>query len=439
MTKKIILLATSTMLAIVGYSTPVSFPLNSMFSPGGYTQTFRIDAANPVITDGSTGWVGSYLNVTPLGGTNPVVEMPPNDYLVTFPDARTPWRIRVPNTTNVQNAVTLTLGPLPSFWWSATPLNLTQNFTIGTDDFNSVVSPVIFAATNGFVTVSVTNGLAGIASVVAATNGLGSAAFQPAANFSFATNIANKNCTFVDAGLGSDTTGNGSQNFPWATLAKAISSTPNFWMIVGAAGEYAAASDFGKSHSFQFADGTIIDGLDFGNSTNVIEGNATMTLTIEGLATSVRGSGKDVGIALQGTGTPCHTTLDCSGSLTINYYSTGQILAAHASGPIVFLYPNFVTSCVMNMVSDTSIAFQYPFSGSVNAFSNSSTFIAPTGIITATNTGFGAPIYFTFGNIVGATNITSAPSTGTNIFLRGFPTLDALPIGATNFHGAFRY
>ena len=47
--------------------------------------------------------------------TDPTVALTPNDYLVTFSDARTPWKIHVPNTNVVLNAVTLTMGPMPTF------------------------------------------------------------------------------------------------------------------------------------------------------------------------------------------------------------------------------------------------------------------------------------------------------------------------------------
>ena len=115
--------------------TPVMFPLAQMFGGGVYTKSFRADAVNPTMTDGTNLWVGSYKNITPTGGTNPIVGLTPNDYLITFQDARTPWRIRVPNTTNVQNAVSLTIGAMPSFWWTPNTINLTQVYTNGGSSF----------------------------------------------------------------------------------------------------------------------------------------------------------------------------------------------------------------------------------------------------------------------------------------------------------------
>ena len=100
-------------------NTLVLFPLSQMFGPGSYNKAFRVDAVRPLITDGTKLFVGSFLNVTPTGG-NPIVRLTPNDYLVTFQDARTPWRISVPNTNIVQNALQLTSSntPLPTYVYS---------------------------------------------------------------------------------------------------------------------------------------------------------------------------------------------------------------------------------------------------------------------------------------------------------------------------------
>lgn len=121
----------------------VEFPLISMFGGNLYTKSFRVEAAAPVITDGTNTWVGTYTTVTPAGGTNPVALLTPNDYLVTFTDARTPWRIRVPNTTNQLSATTQTIGPMPTFLLTVggssenfdtnTPVIMAGGATLGTD------------------------------------------------------------------------------------------------------------------------------------------------------------------------------------------------------------------------------------------------------------------------------------------------------------------
>jgi hypothetical protein len=107
-------------LAVVAGATPVMFPLSAMFGGGNYNRPFRIDSARPLLTDNTSIYVGSFYQVMPTGGTNPVVQLTPNDYLVSFQDARTPWRISVPNTNIVQNALQLTSSntPLPTYVYS---------------------------------------------------------------------------------------------------------------------------------------------------------------------------------------------------------------------------------------------------------------------------------------------------------------------------------
>ena len=95
--------------------TPVMFPLNQMFSGASYTKSFTLQAAQSWITDGTNAWIGAATTVTPTGGTNPVVQLTPNTYLVTFSDATYPWRIAVPSASTVQNAIALSTGPLPTF------------------------------------------------------------------------------------------------------------------------------------------------------------------------------------------------------------------------------------------------------------------------------------------------------------------------------------
>lgn len=111
--------------------TPVLFPLNQMFGGAPYTKTFTIQAAQSFITNGTNAWVGSCQTVTPTGGTNPIVYLTPNTYLVTFPDATYPWRIYVPSTTNPQNALNLSTGPLPTFLVTLPNPNMVTNGETG--------------------------------------------------------------------------------------------------------------------------------------------------------------------------------------------------------------------------------------------------------------------------------------------------------------------
>jgi len=103
-------------------ATPVLFPLNQMFGGAGYVKTFLLEAQQTFVTDGTNAWVGSSKSVTPSGGTNPIVLLTPNTYLVIFPDGKFPWRIQVPDSTNVLNAISLTSGPIPSALFTSTTL-----------------------------------------------------------------------------------------------------------------------------------------------------------------------------------------------------------------------------------------------------------------------------------------------------------------------------
>ncbi|MEI8289798.1 MAG: hypothetical protein WCH99_10020, partial [Verrucomicrobiota bacterium] len=96
-------------------ATPVQFPIRQMFGTGNYTRPFTVTAVASSLTDNTNLFIGSTTNVVPTGGTNPIVALTPNNYVVTFSDSRTPWRIAVPNTTSVQSALLLTVGTLPTF------------------------------------------------------------------------------------------------------------------------------------------------------------------------------------------------------------------------------------------------------------------------------------------------------------------------------------
>ncbi len=89
-------------------ATPVMFPLAQMFGGTNYTKPFTVSAQLPTVTDGTNIYVGASCTVTPSGGTNPVVQLTPNNYLIKFADSSYPWRISVPLSGNVQNALQLT-------------------------------------------------------------------------------------------------------------------------------------------------------------------------------------------------------------------------------------------------------------------------------------------------------------------------------------------
>lgn len=108
-------------------ATWVEFPIQQMFGRTNYLKPFRADAVHPLLTDTTNLFIGSFAAITPEGGTNPIVWLTPNDYMITFPDARTPWRISVPDSSAVLNALTLTsLNGLPTFTYTPSGLTLLQ-------------------------------------------------------------------------------------------------------------------------------------------------------------------------------------------------------------------------------------------------------------------------------------------------------------------------
>lgn len=96
--------------------TPVMFPLQSFFNGASYTRALTITSAHPWLTDGTNIFTGSFITVTPIGGTNPIVNLQPNDYLLNAADARVPLRFSVSPGTNVVNVLTLITNGLLSWY-----------------------------------------------------------------------------------------------------------------------------------------------------------------------------------------------------------------------------------------------------------------------------------------------------------------------------------
>jgi hypothetical protein len=101
--------------SIQGPATLVQFPIKQMSGGANYTKPFTITAVASSLTDNTNIFIGSVIPVTPTGGTNPIVNLTPNNYVVTFPDSRTPWRIQVTNSASLLDALQLTQGTLPTF------------------------------------------------------------------------------------------------------------------------------------------------------------------------------------------------------------------------------------------------------------------------------------------------------------------------------------
>ena len=106
--------------SIFCFSTPVFFPLAQMFAATNYTKPITITAQDPELTDGTNLYVGTYTIVTPTGGTNPIVQLTPNNYLLTFADAKPALRFSVPNSAVTLNVLNLITNGLASYTnWSA--------------------------------------------------------------------------------------------------------------------------------------------------------------------------------------------------------------------------------------------------------------------------------------------------------------------------------
>ena len=87
--------------------TPVMLPLQSFFNGANYSRPVQITAVHQWLTDYTNIYLGSFTTVTPTGGTNPVVNLRPNDYILTAPDVRVPLRFTVYATNAVVNILSL--------------------------------------------------------------------------------------------------------------------------------------------------------------------------------------------------------------------------------------------------------------------------------------------------------------------------------------------
>ena len=227
-TKILLLIAVVAILATPARSaTAVMFPIQAMFGGGNYTRTFRADSTSPLITDNTSVYVGSYYLITPTGGTNPIVWMTPNNYVVTFPDARTPWRISVPNTNTVQNALALTstnamLATYVYVPWPTNYVNVTNAVTVNQTNNLTVTNVVTVYQTNSLVPALLASG-----SILAnwpvvdstSTNQYGMTNHSLSLNAGFVASVTNAPTNFISGFTGSVT------NFASMTLLTNYSCT----------------------------------------------------------------------------------------------------------------------------------------------------------------------------------------------------------------------
>jgi hypothetical protein len=134
--KKLLLLLPLAICHLPLQARPVMFPLAQMFGGAEYARQFTLTAEYPETTDATNIYIGTFETVTPTGGTNPIVQLEPNNYLLTFSDARAPLRFPVPFGNSLLNVLNLITNGLMTFtnWspagsavqpgWSGTITNL---------------------------------------------------------------------------------------------------------------------------------------------------------------------------------------------------------------------------------------------------------------------------------------------------------------------------
>ena len=91
-----IALVTSVISVTSAQTTPVVFPLNSLFGGAALNKPLTITAANSLVTDGQNLWAGTYT-IVPASTTNPIVSLYPNTYLLTVPGVVKSARFTVPS------------------------------------------------------------------------------------------------------------------------------------------------------------------------------------------------------------------------------------------------------------------------------------------------------------------------------------------------------
>jgi len=162
--KKILSIILVLVLVLDAGASPVMFPLKSFFYGANYTRGIQIAAVNGYLSDGTNIYAGSYINVTPSGGTNPIVQLQPNDYSITFADVRTPLRFHVYDTNGVINVLTIITNGLTSY----SPITFGGG---GTFDYNALTNTPNLSTGKVATAVSSTNIGGGLGVYKIFTNG----------------------------------------------------------------------------------------------------------------------------------------------------------------------------------------------------------------------------------------------------------------------------
>ena len=164
--------------------TPVMFPLKSFFYGANYVKGITITAVNGKLTDGTNLYAGSYINLTPSGYTNPIVQLQPNDYTLTLADVRGPLRFSVPDSNGVVNVLTLITNGLSSYY----PVNPGGSGT-ATNLAGGAITQVVTIVNSNAPTLTAWNQFTNAAALQ--WQNLGSAAFASTNDFYPSSNPSN--------------------------------------------------------------------------------------------------------------------------------------------------------------------------------------------------------------------------------------------------------
>ena len=146
-------------LVVDAQTTPVQFPVNSLFGGAAYNKPITITAVNTLITDGQNIWAGSYT-ILPASTNTITKQLYPNDYMMTVPGVVKPARFSIyaSDGTNIVNVNSrLTSGPLFYFGTNGFASLVASNniaFTTNSDGSISISSTPLAAGTGTTVTQS---------------------------------------------------------------------------------------------------------------------------------------------------------------------------------------------------------------------------------------------------------------------------------------------
>ena len=459
-------------------TTSVFFPISSMFGGNGFSGTFKIQSQAPVITDNTRIYVGTFTNVTVTPGIDPVVGLTPNNYLVTFSSAQTPWRIGVPASTNQLNALNLTVGPLPTYLYQPAGIisvSNTSSATITGDGTptNPIAVTVIGGGSVGGFSGTATN-LDGNATNQVLTLIAGNApdfnawyAFTNSALWSFSGSAAVDTSWYNGSYPPANEVQQSGVIFGSGLIALDDEAFPPFVCFGTVYPDVPSTQwqtwDYLPMDIIYSEGGMVIGGRHFQSlvKTTVPEGCLVVASNVTALTFTGNGSGL-TGIpfsALSGVAPASVTNLTAAqlvgvnnaaaksfpNNLTVSTPASGQVQISTTSGnPVIQLY-NYLTNLMFQVDQNGNVQAAGQFNGSGAGLSNVPSLFTsitagstPQFTLTVYGTN-GSPLTNTFifgksGNLSGVSSLTAATITGTLINSQTNNTSGNAG-GATNLYG----